>query len=201
MSSNYRLIFSAVLVAFFSIFLFLVKLKFLINVDAYELVTTLLAFYSLFLNWRLLLKIVFVFNFLVGIFYGFGFWWLTYWYMWYGEAFLTIFLRKILIKNNIFMGVWIGFLGFSVWMWYFPTHLALGGLAYALSLVPGALIVNGIEAAFNFSFAIILFYPIYYLFLTWNKIKERETKVLCSKWMVQFLELKNLQELNLKNIV
>ena len=164
--------------------LFAVKLKFLINIDGFELVTFTIATYGLYIKFKTNLIIVICFIFLTGIFYGFGIWWFAYWYIWPTELLLTLSLRKIIIKNNIIFGSWCGILGFSIWIFYFPLHLLTMGYAAAVGFVIPGIIVNSVEGAFNMLIGICLFYPLQRTFKALPDICK-------SKLAIQLLKQKN----------
>ncbi len=150
-------------ISFLTAILFVVKLAFGF-IAGVEFVTALILLYALFLplNWSMIISVIFII--LVGLFYGFGPWWVIYWFIWPTEVFLTWLFRKWLGKNNIIFAFWALFWGFSLIFWYMIPNYLIGGKALVIASFISGWIVNIFEGISNFMFAIIMFYPLKKLF-------------------------------------
>lgn len=143
--------------------LFVVKLIFGF-IAGVEFVTTLILLYALFLpfNWTIIITTCFII--MCGLFYGFGPWWVIYWFIWPTEITLTWLFRKILSKNNVIFSFWACFWGFSIIFWYAIPNYLVGGSALVIASFLSGSLFNLTEGLCNFVEAIFLFYPIKKLF-------------------------------------
>ena len=157
-----------------------------------EFITFMFIFLGIFLPVLDLFLLIFCFNFLIAIIYGFGFWWFAYWIIWTSDAFISKVLSKV-TKNRFVFGAW-GFLaGFFVFFWYFISDWIFYDVSYALLNVITAIPINLIEGLTTM-LTIILFAPIM------SRIfKVYEVKFWNKKTAWQFREIKN-KNLNIASI-
>lgn len=125
-----------------------------------ELTTLLVISYALFLPLSISVLTIVSSIFIIGIIYGFGVWWVMYWFIFPTEAILTFALRRYLKANNIVFALWTGFWGFSILFWFALQDWVLYGEAKAVLGMSTAVVTNTIEGAVNFFVALLLFYPV-----------------------------------------
>ena len=182
--TSFKITFSALLICL----LVVVKLKFLINIDGLELVTFLVVTYGIYFQFKYNLLLVIAFNFFVALIYGFGVWWLAYWYIWPFELLLVAFLTRFMIKSPSLTAIIVGLFGFSIWIFYFPLHWLVLGYNGAVGFVFPGIIVNLVEGSFNFIVCIILFIPIRKLFLTMFRLYEHRFKLILSDQSITYFQ-------------
>ncbi|WP_128008670.1 hypothetical protein [Mycoplasma sp. ATU-Cv-508] len=129
-----------------------------------EVVTFLCILYSVFLPFRLSQTIIFAFVMITGIIYGFGTWWLVYFFIFPLEGLFSFAFKRLLNKNQLFFALWCGFWGFSIMFWYYPYDLLLFGPSFAVARFATAVIPNLLGAISNFIAATILFETSKFLF-------------------------------------
>ena len=176
-------------ISFLTAILFVVKLAFGF-IAGVEFVTSLLLLYAIFLplNWTMIITVIFIT--LVGLFYGFGVWWIIYWFIWPTEVFLTWLFRKRIGKNNVIFAFWTLFWGFSIIFWYTIPNYLIGGRALVIASFISGWIVNMIEGISDFMFSILMFYPLKKLFAQYIPI---------SKPIVSYKENKKLTIIKIKD--
>ncbi|AAT27493.1 hypothetical protein [[Mycoplasma] mobile] len=124
-------------------------------VPGIEFVTSLFLIYAIFMPYKESLIIVFIFNILVVIFYGFGAWWLMYWPIFItnvtiGRVFKKWFKNKYVLASFAFLQ------GFSLIFWFYLSDLIWFGQAFAFSNIISAFPINLIEGFSNFLFCIVV---------------------------------------------
>lgn len=107
-----------------------------------ELVTSLCVVYALVFKLTDCLFIITIFNFDVGILYGFGTWWIAYWFIWPIEIILTKLMARLVTSHQLVLGIWCGLLTASIWMFYFFSDWFFFSLSFAILNITGALFVN-----------------------------------------------------------
>lgn len=138
----------------------LVAVKFAFGfVPGIELTTLFVCLYGLFLPLVWSMTTVSVAIVCIGAIYGFGTWWIMYWFIFPTEVLLTWVFRKFLQKNNLIFSLWTAFWGFSILFWYAGYDLVLFGPSMALTNMTSGVVTNSIEAAANFVGGLLLFYP------------------------------------------
>lgn len=162
------------LIALFTSLLFVVKYAFGFIVG-FELVTFFVIALAIFLPFKISITTTLFFVMITGIMYGMGTWWIMYWFIFPTSSLTTTILKKYL-KNNIIVGLWSFFWGFSILFWYALHDLVIFGSGSALASMSSALLPNGLGAIGNLVAGVLLYYPLEIFFKKINI--ERNKKIL-----------------------
>lgn len=138
-----------------------------------EIVTFLCILYGTLLPMKMWIQIISAFILIIGIIYGFGSWWIIYWFIFPIEAFFSWILRKFLLSHSLIFSIWCALWAFSIMAWYYPYDLMFFGTSYALTNLVSAIIPNLLGAVSNFVIATTLMRPSQKLFANYLKIDEQ----------------------------
>lgn len=141
-----------------------VALSFLPNI---ELVSLLIILYTLVFG-RKTLCIIYVFVAVEGMIYGIGLWWINYLYIW-----TILFLVVMILRGQHSVLLWSalsGFYGLAFGALCAIPNLFLSGPGSAVSYWIAGIPYDIIHCAGNFTVALVLFHPLYYVL---NKISQK----------------------------
>lgn len=139
---------------------FLIVAKYVLGfIPGVEIITMTIALIAITFRLRVSLMTVAAFIGAVGIIYGFGSWWLVYWFVYPSLTIASWSLRGILKSNNIVFAIWAFIWSFTLFIWYIPHDIIIFDISYAMGQVAGSIMVNLIGGVSNFALALLLFYP------------------------------------------
>ena len=112
---------------------------------------------AVFYGWKCLYSIA-VFIMLEGLVWGFGLWWLCYWYLWPALAIPAILLRRS--DSALFWAILAAIHGLLFGALCSIPYLFLGGWHAALAMWISGLSFDLLHCIGNFVFTLILFRPL-----------------------------------------
>lgn len=149
-------------------------------IQGVEIVTFLCILYGVLLPIKVWIQIIPTFIIITGLIYGFGTWWVVYWFIFPTETFISWLFKKWLLKFNLIFALWCGFWGFSIALWYFPYDWILFGYSKAIASLSLAIIPNLLGAVSNFVISLILMEPCHKFFKKHFKFND---KIYWSFWV------------------
>lgn len=134
-----------------------VALGFIPNV---ELISLLIILCTIIYGWKTL-YIIYTFTLVEGFIYGFGDWWFNYLYVWTILLILAMIFRKN--RSSYFWAILSGIYGLCFGALCSLLYLFIGGLPMAIAKWVNGIIFDLAHGISNFTVALILFRPIYYI--------------------------------------
>lgn len=128
-------------------------------ISGVEVVTLLFCIYALFTPLIVSGTTTIAFILLCAAIYGVGPWWIMYWFIWPTEVLLTWAFKKFLKKNNVIFGLWAGFWGFSLILWYAAQDYIMFDKSYMIAQMSTGIFANSIEGVTNLILGLLVFYP------------------------------------------
>lgn len=113
---------------------------------------------AIFFGWRCMYSVA-VFVMLEGLVWGFGIWWLSYWYLWPLLAAAAVLLRAN--RSPFIWAVTAGLHGLCFGALSSLPYLFIGGWAAAVSWFIAGLGFDLLHCAGNFVLTLLLFKPLY----------------------------------------
>ncbi len=145
-----------------------------------EIVTFLCILYATLLPIKMWSQIIIAFILITGIIYGFGLWWVMYWFIFPTQALFSWMFKKVLLKHNLIFALWCGIWSFSIMFWYYPYDVLINGHSYAINNFVTAFIPNLLGAVSNFVVGIVLMEPCKKVFQKHLKINDLNYWVIAS---------------------
>jgi len=140
-----------------------VSLSFLPNI---ELVSLLVILSTIIFGWKTL-YIIYVFVLAEGFLYGFGIWWICYLYVWTILMLISMIFRKN--RSPFFWAVIAGAFGLAFGALCLLPYFFIGGVAMAISDYINGIPFDVIHCISNYVSTLVLFKPLYNLFVRISK--------------------------------
>ncbi|ALV23513.1 hypothetical protein ASO20_02540 [Mycoplasma sp. (ex Biomphalaria glabrata)] len=165
--------------------LIIAKWRFFLDLPGTEIITGLFIIFAIVFSFLECILLIVAFNLLVLEMYGFGTWWVAYWWIWIIDVTFIKLGYKLFARGTISLMFSALFLGFSINIDYFFSDLIFFNLPYAIVDSISGLITNVIEGVVNSFFIMIASKRLLLLFWNHNFYNPK-----CQKY---FLTNKDLQ--------
>lgn len=135
--------------------LIIAKWRFFLDLPGTEIITGLFVIFALVFSFLECFFLITAFNLLVLEMYGFGTWWVAYWWIWIIDVTFVKLGYKLFARSTISLMFSALFLGFLINIDYFFSDLIFFNLPYAIVDSVSGLITNIMEGVINSFFIMV----------------------------------------------